>query len=154
MAIKIKRYLLIILLSFIFSLKSNTQETNKKLPLSEILSALEKQFNIQFNYAEDAIFETKIAPPSKQLSLNKTLQYLENQTDFEYIVTDENVVLVISKVKNSKLQELSEVMVSGYIVKGINKLNNGSFEIDVSDFDILPGLIDTCLLYTSPSPRD
>ena len=37
-------------------------------------------------------------------------------------------------------------MVSSYIVKGINKLSDGSFEIDISDFDILPGLIDTDVL--------
>lgn len=146
MAIKTRRYLLIILLSFIFSLKSNAQETNKKMPLSEILSVLEKHFNIQFNYAEDAIFEIEILPPSRHISLSKTLQYLEKETDFEYILADDNVVLVISKANNLKLQKLYEVMVSGYIVKGINKLNNGSFEIDISGFDILPGLIHTDVL--------
>ncbi|EDP71021.1 putative outer membrane protein probably involved in nutrient binding [Flavobacteriales bacterium ALC-1] len=146
MAIKIRRYLFLILISIIFSLKTNAQETDKKLPLSEILKTLESQFNIQFNYAEDAILKTEIAPPPKQLSLNKTLQYLENLTNFEYILTNDDVVLVISKTNDLELQKLSEVMVSGYIVKGINKLSNGTFDIDISDFDILPGLIDTDVL--------
>ncbi len=43
-------------------------------------------------------------------------------------------------------QPLSEVVISNYIVNGINKLNNGAFEIDFSNFDILPGLIETDVL--------
>jgi hypothetical protein len=146
MAKQIKQYILILLLSFIFSIESNSQETNLKQPLSEILSALEAQFNIQFNYAEDAIFEIEIEAPSKTLSLEETLQYLEIQTGFKFTITNDNMVLIISNGANTKLHELSEVMLSGFIVKGINKLKNGSFEIDVSDFDILPGLIETDVL--------
>ncbi|WP_400076044.1 TonB-dependent receptor plug domain-containing protein [Winogradskyella sp. R77965] len=143
---QIKRYIFILLLSLIFSLESSGQETQKKLSLSEIISALESQFKIRFNYAEDAIFETEIAAPSKDLSLKEVLMYLENQTNFEFILANDNMVLIISKPNNLELQKLSEVLVSGYIVKGINKLSNGSFEIDISDFDILPGLIDTDVL--------
>src|SRR5690606_41365951 len=38
---------------------------------------------------------------------------------------------------------LPEVLVSNYISTGINKLSDGSFEIDFSDVGILPGVIDT-----------
>ena len=146
MAIQIKWCILIGLLSFIFSPEITAQETTKKLPLSEVLKTLESQFNIQFNYAEDAIFETEVLAPPKRLSLTDTLIYLENQTGFSFTLTNANMVLVISNEADLKLQNLSEVIVSGYIVKGINKLSNGSFEIDFSDFDILPGLIDTDVL--------
>lgn len=146
MALQIKRWILIGLLSFVFSLEITAQETTKKLPLSEVLTTLASQFNIQFNYAEDAIFETKIIAPSKRLSLTDTLLYLENKTGFSFKLTNANMVLVISNTADLKLQNLSEVIVSGYIVKGINKLNNGAFEIDFSDFDMLPGLIDTDVL--------
>jgi hypothetical protein len=149
MAIQIKWYILIGLLSFIFSSEIVAQETTIKLPLSEILKDLESQFSIQFNYAEDAISQLKIEVPSKRLSLSDTLLFLENKTGFSFTLTNANMVLVISNTANTadlKLQNLSEVVVSGYIVKGINKLSNGSFEIDISDFDILPGLIDTDVL--------
>lgn len=146
MAIKIRHYLFIILISFIFSLKVNAQETDKKTPLSQILKSLEGQFNVQFNYAEEAILNTDIIAPSKDYTLKKALRYLEAKTGLEFILANDNVVLIISNSNNLKLQTLSEVTVAGYIVKGINKLNNGSFEIDISDFDILPGLIDTDVL--------
>ena len=138
MAKQIKRYILILLLIFIFSTETSAQETSTEQPLSEILRTLETQFTIQFNYAEDAILKTEIVPPPKNRSLKKTLQYLESNTRFKFVLTDDNIVLVISKIAERKLQELSEVVIAGYIVKGINKLSNGSFEIDISDFDILP----------------
>ncbi len=147
MAVKTKWYLVIILLSFIFSLTSIAQESNKTLPLSDLLSKLEIQYNIQFNYAEDLISKKVIEEPSRELTLADILIYLEEKTGFTYTLTNDNMVLVISKANGLEHHKLSEVTVSSYIVKGINKLNNGSFEIDISDFDILPGLIDTDVLH-------
>ncbi|WP_370478215.1 TonB-dependent receptor [Tamlana flava] len=43
-------------------------------------------------------------------------------------------------------QSLSEVLISNYITSGINKLSRGSYEIDFSNFDILPGVIDNDVL--------
>lgn len=146
MAKQTRRYLSILFISFIFPLGTSAQETDKKFPLVDILSSLEIQHNIQFNYAEDAISNIAIAKPSKDLSLTDTLIYLRDKTGLEFTLTNDNMVLVISKMSDLKLQKLSEVMVAGYIVKGINKLSDGSYEIDISDFDILPGLIDTDVL--------
>lgn len=146
MAIQIKRYIVLLFLSFIFSFYSYSQETENKQSLSNILVTLEKRFNVQFNYAEDVISKIEIIAPSKELSLRDTLNYLESVTNFSFQLTNDNMVLVIVKPLGFNIQELSEVMVCGYIVKGINKLSNGSFEINISDFDILPGLIDTDVL--------
>ncbi len=43
-------------------------------------------------------------------------------------------------------QVLPEVLVSNYITSGINKISDGSFVIDFSDFGILPGVIDNDVL--------
>ena len=146
MAKQTRCYILILLVSLLFALETKAQSNNEQLPLTEILKTLETQFNIQFNYAEDAISDIRIFPPPRGSSLSETLTYLEEKTSFIFTLTNENMVLVFSKTSNQNLQKLSEVMISGYIVKGINKLNNGTFEIDISDFDILPGLIDTDVL--------
>ena len=45
-----------------------------------------------------------------------------------------------------QFQNLSEVIVSNYITNGINKLNDGSFEMNFSNFGILPGLVDADVL--------
>jgi hypothetical protein len=45
-----------------------------------------------------------------------------------------------------QVQALPEVILSGYLAKGINKVNDGSFEIDFEEFTTLPGLIDADVL--------
>ena len=45
-------------------------------------------------------------------------------------------------------ETLSEVIISSYIVPGIQKLNDGSFTIDFSKFSILPGMVDADVLYS------
>ncbi|MGM5469274.1 TonB-dependent receptor plug domain-containing protein [Flavobacteriaceae bacterium LMO-SS05] len=40
-----------------------------------------------------------------------------------------------------QFQNLTEVIVSNYITSGINKLSDGSFSMDFSNFGILPGLV-------------
>jgi len=45
-----------------------------------------------------------------------------------------------------QFQNLSEVIVSNYITNGISKLNNGSFEMNFSNFGILPGLVEADVL--------
>ncbi|MCB0400160.1 MAG: TonB-dependent receptor [Winogradskyella sp.] len=146
MAIQIKQYIIVLLLSLSFSFCAFSQETEHKQPLSEILALLEQRYKVQFNYAEDVVSNILVKPPSETLSLNEVLSYLEIQTDFRYQLTDDNMVLVIMNEAAFDLQKLSEVVVSSYIVKGINKLSNGSFEIKVSEFDILPGLVETDVL--------
>ncbi|WP_242205148.1 TonB-dependent receptor [Aestuariivivens insulae] len=43
---------------------------------------------------------------------------------------------------------LSEVIISNYLVSGISKINDGSFEINFSNFKILPGLVETDVLHS------
>lgn len=45
-----------------------------------------------------------------------------------------------------KQQQLSEIILYDYLIRGIDKLDNGSFEIDFKKFSILPGLIETDVL--------
>jgi hypothetical protein len=45
-----------------------------------------------------------------------------------------------------QFQNLSEVIISNYITSGINKLSDGSFSMDFSNFGILPGLVEADVL--------
>ena len=47
-----------------------------------------------------------------------------------------------------QIETLSEVILQNYITKGIDKMFDGSFNINFSDFGILPGLIETDVLQT------
>lgn len=145
MAIKSKVYILCFIF-FAFSYEINAQETSQKVPLKTIFSLLQKQFNVQFNFAEDTVSGVTVILPSTNFSLDEVLFYLEEHTSFLFTKTENNIILVQLKNKPFSLQKLSEVVLSQYIVNGINKIDNGSFTIDFSEFDILPGLVDTDVL--------
>ncbi|WP_299276080.1 TonB-dependent siderophore receptor [uncultured Psychroserpens sp.] len=145
MAIKNKLYFLCFLF-FIFSFEICAQETREVLPLTEVLTRLQQQYNVQFNYAEDSLEGINVIPPKRDLSLTEVLSYLEHNTQLSFQNLDGTFILVRLKETPFELQQLSEVIVSKYIVKGINRLSDGAYEINFSEFDILPGLTDTDVL--------
>jgi hypothetical protein len=49
---------------------------------------------------------------------------------------------------NTKAIKLRQVYLSNYLVEGVNKLNDGTLQINVSEFGILPGLINADILQT------
>lgn len=147
MAIKNKLCFLCFLL-LLFSFEIKAQETQTKLPLTDVFNTLQKQYNIQFNYAEDVLDGITIIPPSNDLTIPEVILYLEANTTLFFEILDDTFILVRHKETPFELQQLSEVILSRYIVKGINKLKNGSYGIDFSQFDILPGLTDTDVLQT------
>ena len=49
---------------------------------------------------------------------------------------------------NPQVESLSEIVLSSYIAKGIDKVVDGSINLDFSNFGILPGLIETDVLQT------
>lgn len=147
MEMRSKQSFLIFSMSFIVSFSAMAQEENKQ-SLSTIFTTIQKQFNIQFNYAEDVISDIKINVPPKGLDLNEVINYLEQETNLVFTRSGESFVIVSTIEAFSQLQRLSEVVISGYLVKGINKLKNGSIQADFSNFDILPGLLNTDVLQT------
>lgn len=50
-----------------------------------------------------------------------------------------------------KVYMLGEVSLSSYIVRGIDKLKDGSFKIDFTNFSILPGLVENDVLQSAQS---
>ncbi len=45
-------------------------------------------------------------------------------------------------------EQLAEIIVYDYLIRGVDKLDNGSFQIDFDKFSILPGLIENDVLQT------
>ncbi|WP_299334400.1 TonB-dependent siderophore receptor [uncultured Psychroserpens sp.] len=145
MAIRNKLCCLCFLLSM-SAFEINAQEAKIKLPLTEVFITLQSLYNIQFNYAEDSLDGILIIPPEEDLTLAEVLSYLEMNTEFSFKDLDGRFILVGLKDVPFELQQLSEIVLSKYIVKGITKISDGSYEIDFSQFGILPGLIDTDVL--------
>ena len=90
---------------------------------------------------ESGFFQLKISDISASISIRylgyKSITMLYNQ------FSKQNCKTILMQLD---FQPLSEVVISNYITSGINKINNGSYEIDFTNFDILPGLIDNDVL--------
>ncbi len=100
MAIK-KLPLFFILISFLSSTLNYSQNLSKETkPLSEILSTAEKQYKINFTFANKIISTINIIPYNKSLTLNETIHYLKSNTQLIFtFLTSTNIL--ISKEKNN-----------------------------------------------------
>ncbi|GAA4900637.1 hypothetical protein GCM10023311_27850 [Flaviramulus aquimarinus] len=149
MKIQSSPYFLFVLIFLKFSLVLQAQEDDKKRPLISVFSNIQAQYGYQFNYAKDIIENYQIVPPSEDLTFTETLVYLHKVTDLKYTLISNRFVLVNTQknvVQKQDLQLLPEIIVPSYIIRGVSKLNNGSFNIDFSNFSMLPGLIETDVL--------
>lgn len=70
------------------------QNTSKKIPLSEVIISLEKQFNIKFSYAVDDVAKIKIDKPKVSLTLQETIAYLNSKTLLNFKALDDRYVTV------------------------------------------------------------
>ena len=90
---------------------------------------------------EEGYFELALEKKSDLIQIrhigHKTLQ--REAVYFSY--TDCNTIYLIPNQ-----EQLAEVVVYDYIVQGIDKLNNGTYQVDLKKFSILPGLIDKDVL--------
>ncbi|WP_121667820.1 TonB-dependent receptor plug domain-containing protein [Mesonia aquimarina] len=131
------------------SITAQTQE--KKLPLTQILTQIEKRFNIKFSYANRDVKKIELIPPDTNLSFNETMTYLNKQTNFLFQAISNNIIAIQKKKDHENfkpVEKLEEVMLTNFLAKGINKKNNGVFEINYKNFGILPGLIEPDALQT------
>ncbi len=148
MKIKSSHYLILNLLLFVGTFAVSAQKHDEKMPLSSVLTTIQNQYGYQFNYAKDVVEVYKISLPPKDLTFDEVIKFLKDHTDLKYTVIGSNFVLVTPSNKTAKdnLQQLPEVIVPSYIIKGISKLNTGAFKIDFSKFTMLPGLIEADVL--------
>ena len=70
------------------------QNTTKKAPLSEVITAVENQFNIKFSYAVDDVAGISIDRPSNLLTLQETIEYLNSKTLLNFKALNDRYVTV------------------------------------------------------------
>lgn len=92
---------------------------------------------------ENGYFQFEVKKKNETIII-RHLGYKQLKRAYHFFNKDScnNIYLLPEVVK------LQQVMLSNYLVEGINKLNNGSFEINFTEFGILPGLIETDILQT------
>lgn len=115
-------------------------QNEERKPLAQILSQVEKRYDVSFSYEAKTIEDITVSPLNSKLSLEQALQQLRLLTPLEFSIISDRFIAVLPK--NKSIQRLEEVVVTNFLTKGISKTNNGAIEVDTKAFNILPGLIE------------
>ncbi|WP_228054791.1 TonB-dependent receptor [Kordia antarctica] len=70
------------------------QNTQEKQLLTEVISALEKKYDVKFSYAVEDLGSIKIHPPNDSLNLQEAVAYLNTQTLLNFKMLNERYVTV------------------------------------------------------------
>ena len=155
---KIQKLLWLILIVFSVSESAYSQQEKGIQPLKEILKAISKQHNVQFNYIEEEVSVIKLKPPVRTLLLSEKLDYLEEKTTLKFEIINTKYIAVSSSKETVTLRnqpidtllpiDLNEIKVERYLTTGMSKNIDGTFTVNPKKFGILPGLIEPDALQT------
>ncbi|WP_244248439.1 TonB-dependent receptor [Flavobacterium foetidum] len=84
------------------------------MPFKKIITDIEEQHDVSFNYTEDNIEGLELNPPKKSLSLEQKLEYLTEKTDLSFENIGNKFINIYKKNKASKI-------ICGYILSSADK---------------------------------
>jgi len=99
---------------FFLALNAFAQDKGRLMPFKKIITAIEKQHQVSFNYTEDNIAGLEIIPPKRSLSLQQKLDYLAKKTNLAF----ENIG---NKFINIYKKENQSQIICGYVFSGTDK---------------------------------
>ena len=135
-----KRILLIGLLisiqSHILAQHAYQNSGNRLTDIKVVLDNLEKKFKINFSYPDDLILGKKVYAPDYKKNLDDILFDLQIQTGIDFNKIDRKFIYL----SPTRANQLTQIVVKGYLTRGIYKNSDGSFGFMPKKFGLLPGL--------------
>jgi len=139
-----KRLLSIIFTLLFFTMFAQQQTFSvhyKEIPAIEVLNQLENDFSIHFSYLDTLIKDKRISLQKKQLTLDVLLKILQKQMKIVFQKIDENYyVLLPYRTPKWQQQAIKEVIIKGFLTRGISQKKDGSYLINLQKMGILPGI--------------
>jgi hypothetical protein len=131
---------------------SATAFSQEKLPLKSVFIAIEKQYQVKFNFTEETIFGFEASLPDVSLPLEKQLEAIQQEARVGFEIIEGRYIIVTAAKTDENLNDmvfdLNEVVIENFLTSGISKKKYGNFEIKPEKFGILPGLIEPDVLQT------
>ncbi len=115
-----------------------SQKKNHQVLLVSYLNELEQVFNIKFSAASNSIKEVYISKPTKAVNLENTLLFLNRHSSLNFKKINNRYISITKKIE--KTEYLNPVILRTYLIKGLQKEQDGSIVLNTKKFDILPGL--------------
>ena len=119
---KIKTLLLFFTFLFLFHSSLSSQNTVTQKPLIDIIVAIEKRFDVRFSYTKSSIENRNIVPPSPELSLVETLEYLKANTTLEFKIIGQRYIAIFTSISTGSLSICATIIntQTGLPIEGAN----------------------------------
>ena len=115
--------------------------------VSESLGSLEELYEVRFSYLDQVLKDKKISLKKADRTLDQVLYEISVLTFLSFQKIDDRYIIVNeSKITKKNIQLLDDVLITGYLTKGIQKNVDATFTISPEKLEILPGLIEADIL--------
>ena len=113
----------------------------------EVLQEFQNLFDVKFSYQDSVLDDIKITLELESNSLIEALNKIKSITNLDFeIVSDRYIIVIKNKTTLGVLQKLDDIVLTGYLTKGIKKSKNATFTIQPSKLGLLPGLTEPDIL--------
>lgn len=115
--------------------------------VSESLASLEQIFDVRFSYQDQVLKDKTLTLKKSVRTLDQVLAEISTLTSLSFQKIDERYIIVYeSKLTKKNIELLDNVVITGYLTKGIEKNKDATFTISPEKLGILPGLIEADIL--------
>ncbi|WP_456424389.1 TonB-dependent receptor domain-containing protein [Lutibacter sp.] len=108
--------------------------------MATVLMFIEETYNVKFSYQDNLINTQTITLTKKKRTLDELLNEISNLIKIDFERLDNRYIFLKKSVVAEEGLHLKEVVINGYLTKGISKKKNATFEIHPKKLEILPGL--------------
>lgn len=116
-------------------------------PVIEVLKQLQDLYDVKFSYQDSALDDLDITFEMESKSLIETIDKIKLITSLNFeIIDDRYIIITRNKISIEGLQKLDDIVLTGYLTKGIKKSKNATFFISPSKLGLLPGLTEPDIL--------
>lgn len=135
------------LVFFLLCNVSSFAQSEEKIPLVKYLNTIEAKFNIQFSYNVANVQHKNIEAKTFD-ALATYISYLEQDTNLLFEKVSERYIAIYPQ-QIKRIVDLPEVVVTNYMVKGLQQKLNGSFVLSTTETSLIPGITEPDVLQTA-----
>jgi hypothetical protein len=114
--------------------------------LYKVIRDVEIKFDVKYSYGDSIVNSVEITLKPQEYLLDEINSAIENQTSLKIISINKRYFSIIKEIEVPvKAEQLKEILVEGFLSKGINKLNQNIL-IYPQKVTMLPGVTDADIL--------
>ncbi|MGY6647939.1 TonB-dependent receptor plug domain-containing protein [Wenyingzhuangia sp. IMCC45574] len=133
-------FFVILLISLNLNSQNNKHWKFTNTPLTTAIDEIQTYYHIQFSFDAALVKEQTITLNYKPINLADLLLFLETYTGYSFKKITDNQYVIVENPNASQLQELAQVVLTGYITSGIDRNSDSSIKVTSKTLGILPGL--------------